>query len=125
MVGWAEDAVEARHQNNSITYVLPEEGTMIWGDTFVLPVNSHHKYTAEIFLNFLLRPEISAQIVNENRYANANEAAYPFIDPAIINDPIIFPGAETIKKAEWYLPLSPAGEKLYADIWQRFTTDDK
>ena len=120
MVGWAEDAVKARQVNKSITYILPEEGTMFWGDTYVLPANSPRKYTAELFLNFLLRPEISAQIVNENHYATTNEAAYPFIDPEIINDPIVFPRAETIQKADWYLPLSPAGETLYAGIWERF-----
>ena len=120
MVGWANDAYQARQENESIAYILPDEGTMFWGDTFVILSNSPRKYTAEVFLNFLLRPEISAQIVNDNHYANANEAAYPFINPEIINDPIIFPPAETIKKADWYLPLSPAGEKLYAETWERF-----
>jgi spermidine/putrescine transport system substrate-binding protein len=120
MVGWADDALQARQQNQAISYVLPEEGTLLWGDTFVIPANSPRKYTAEHFLNFLLRPEVSAQIVNENHYAIANEAAYALIDPEIINNPIVFPPGEVIKKADWYLPLSPAGEKLYADIWERF-----
>ncbi len=120
MIGWGNDVVEAAQQNAAIAYVLPVEGTLLWGDTFVIPANSPSKYTAELFLNFLLRPEISAQIVNEIHYANANEAAYSLINPEILNNPIIFPPAEIIKKADWYLPLSPAGEKLYAEIWERF-----
>lgn len=122
MVGWPQDGYQARQKNAAITYVLPEESKVFWGDTFVIPANSLNKYTAEVFLNFLLRPEISAQIVNEIYYANANEAAYPFIKPEILNDPIIFPPAETIQKADWYMPLGPGGEKLYADIWQHFLT---
>ena len=120
MVGWGDDALNAKQENNSITYILPEEGTLLWGDAFVIPTNSPNKYTAELFLNFLLRPEIGAQIVNENHYAIANEAAYSLINPEIFKDPIIFPPAEVIQKADWYLPLSPAGEKLYANIWERF-----
>jgi spermidine/putrescine transport system substrate-binding protein len=120
MVGWPKDALEAQRQNKAITYVLPAEGASLWGDAFVIPANSPRKYTAEVFLNFLLRPEIGAQIVNENLYATANQAAYPFIKPEILNNPIIFPSADTMKRADWYLPLSPAGDKLYADIWQRF-----
>lgn len=123
MVGWGNDAVSAKQENDAITYVLPEEGTLLWGESFVISANSSHKDTAELFLNFLLRPEISAQIVNENHYATANEAAYPLINPEIINDQIIFPPAETIKKADWYLPLSPTGEKLYAKIWERFLAE--
>jgi spermidine/putrescine transport system substrate-binding protein len=120
MVGWANDAQQAKEENESITYVLPEEGTLLWGDAFVIPANSTRKYTAEVFLNFLLRPEISAQIVNENHYATANEAAYPLIDPGILNDQLIFPPVGVFKKEDWYLPLSPAGEKSYARIWERF-----
>ena len=123
MIGWADDALLAKEKNEAITYILPEEGTMLWGDTFVISANSTEKHTAELFLNFLLRPEISAQIVNEIHYANANEAAYPFINPEIFNNPIVFPPAETVQKADWYLPLSPAGEKLYAEIWERFLAE--
>jgi spermidine/putrescine transport system substrate-binding protein len=120
MVGWADDALQAREANQAITYVLPEEGAMVWGDNFVIPANSPHKYTAEVFLNFLLRPEISAQIVDENYYATANEAAHAFIDPKILNDPVIFPSNDVLKTAEIYLPLSPQAEEFYQQIFERF-----
>jgi spermidine/putrescine transport system substrate-binding protein len=120
LLGWPGDALYAQEQSQAIQYVLPDEGTMLWGDRFVISAESPNKYTAEVFLNFLLRPEIGAQIVNENHYAIANEAAYSLINPEIFKNPIIFPPAEVIQKADWYLPLSPAGEKLYAEIWERF-----
>jgi spermidine/putrescine transport system substrate-binding protein len=119
-VGWAYDARLGRQTNPAIRYVLPEEGSMLWGDNFVVPSNSPHVYTAEVFINFLLRPEISAQIVNESYYPIPNDAAQPFIDPDILADPIIYPNASDLKNAEVSLPLSPQGEKLYDDIWKRF-----
>jgi spermidine/putrescine transport system substrate-binding protein len=120
LVGWAEDVLEGQEENEAIVYILPEEGTLLWGDNFAIPANSPHKYTAEVFLNFLLRPEISAQITNENCYATPNEAAYPFIDPDILNNPVIFPPNEDLKNAEVFLSHSPEGDALWAEIWERF-----
>jgi spermidine/putrescine-binding protein len=92
----------------------------LWGDNFVIPANSPRKHTAEVFLNFLLRPEISGRIANENYYPMANEAATPFIDPEILNNPVIYPSNKDLRNAEILLPLSAEGEKLYAEIWERF-----
>lgn len=123
MVGWGNDALQARRENPAVTYILPEEGTLLWGQSFVIPANSPQKEVAELFLNFLLRPEISAQIASQNHYATANQASYQFIEPDIFNDPIVFPPADMIKESDWYLPLSPAGEELYNRIWEHFMKD--
>ena len=119
-MGYALDALAGREKNDHITYVLPKEGALMWGDTFVIPANSSRKYTAEVFLNFVLRPDINAQIANANRYATPNEPARAFILPEILNDPVIFPPNQDIKRAELELPISAEGQKLYDDIWQQF-----
>lgn len=120
-MGYAGDVVTGREQNPAITYVLPKEGGLMWNDTFIIPANSPNQHTAELFLNFLLRADINAKIANENLYATPNEAAYPFIDPDILNNPVIFPSNNDLVKAELILPLSSKGQKLYDDIWERFT----
>ncbi len=122
-VGWAFDAVTGREENEAIVYVLPKEGSILWGDNLVVSANSPHKYTAQLFLDFILRPSISAQIVNELYYASANQAAQPFIDPEILKDPLIFPPAEALQKAEIGQPLTPTGQKLWDDIWARFMAE--
>ncbi len=119
-LGWSEDVWLAQAENENIVYVLPEEGTILWGDNFVIPANSPNKYTAELFLNFLLRPQISAQIVNGNYYPMANEAAREFIDPEILNDPVVYPTNDEMKNATLLLPLSSAGQELYNEIWAQF-----
>ncbi len=120
--GWAGDVLRARDRNLDVRYVLPAEGSIQWGDNFVIPAASRRKQTAEAFINFLLRPEISAQVVNEQHYATANEAAYPFINPRILNDPVIFPPVADIQRAEVIMPLSAAGQALHEHIWQRYLT---
>ena len=123
-MGYANDVLAGRERNEAIHYVLPVEGALLWGDTFVIPANSPRKHTAEVFIDFLLRGDISAQIANANRFATPNEAALPFIDPALLKDPVVFPTNQDLQKAELMLPLSPAGEKLYDHIWAQFMAAD-
>ena len=118
--GWNGDALAAREQYPSIEYVLPEEGTMLWADTFVISASSQNQYTAEVFLNFILRPEISAQIVETYYYPSANEAARMFIDPVVSNDPLVYPQPDYLRANDFYLPLSETGGRLYAQIWASF-----
>jgi len=121
-MGYASDVLTGMELNSSISYVLPEDGALLWNDTFVIPANSQNKVTAELFLNFLMRADINARIVNENGYATPNEAAYPFIEPDLLNNLMIFPLNDDLVKTELILPLSPEGQKLYDEIWGRFTT---
>jgi spermidine/putrescine transport system substrate-binding protein len=120
-MGYAIDVLEGSEQNPSISYILPKEGALLWNDTFIIPANSPNKYTAELFVNFLMRADINAKIANENLYASPNEAAYPFIDPDVLNNPLIFPPNEELINAELILPLTPEGQGLYDEIWERFT----
>lgn len=120
MYGWAGDVMRARARNLDIRYIVPAEGSIQWCDNFVIPAASPHKRTAELFIDFLLRPEIAARIANELYYATPNEAAFPFIKPEILNDPVIFPPIEDIRRAEVIMPLSPVGQALHEQIWQRY-----
>jgi spermidine/putrescine transport system substrate-binding protein len=118
--GWAYDAWVARESGLPIEYILPAEGTYLWGDNFVIPANSPNQYTAELFLNFLLRPEISAQIINESSYAMPNEPAERFVDPDVLSDPLVYPPTSALQNAEVVMPLNAEGQNLYEDAWARF-----
>ena len=120
MYGWSGDMLRARDRGLDVRYVVPADGSFQWSDTFVIPRTSQNKSTAELFINFMLRPEISAQIANELYYPTPNEQAYPFIRPEILNDPVIFPPKDQLLRAEVILPLSPSGQALHDSIWQRY-----
>jgi spermidine/putrescine transport system substrate-binding protein len=119
-VGQADDVIVGREQTPAITYILPAEGAILWGDNWTIPANSPRKEAAERLIDFFLRPEISAQITNETYYWLPNDAAPPFVEPEIRSNPAVFPPAQDLKNAEILLPLSAEGEALYEQIWQRF-----
>ncbi len=121
--GYAEDYLDARNDNPAVTYVLPMEGTALWGESYAIAVAGRHRRNAERFINFLLRPEVTAQIINDKKYAQPNDAALPLVKSELCNNPVVFPDDQTLRNGSIILPLSPEGKKLYADIWSRFMAE--
>jgi spermidine/putrescine transport system substrate-binding protein len=119
-LGWAADAIEGRRLNPDIHYILPEEGAMMWGENFVIPVGSLNPRTAEVLINYFLQPKVSAQITNLSFYATPNQAARDYILPEILNDPLIFPSNAILQKTEILLPISAEGQKIFDEAWARF-----
>ncbi len=119
-LAWSYDLLTALESGGSVEFIIPKEGGLLWGDNLVIPANSPNKYTAEVFINYLMRPEVNARIANYIYSATANQAAMEFIDPEILEDVSIFPTEETIRRSEIILPLSVEGEALHAAIWERF-----
>ena len=63
---------------------VPQEGGTGWFDTMAIPKGAPHKFTAEVFMNYMLRPEVAANNSNTNGYATANQIAVEkYIDPQL------------------------------------------
>ncbi len=114
--GWSGEFAKARLENPDIRYIIPQEGGVIWADNLAILKSSKNKELAEKFVDFLLRPEINAKIVNFLRYPSTNEAARAYILPEILNDPGIYPSEEILAKLEWLRDLGEATE-LYERVW--------
>ncbi len=88
----AERAEEAGN-GNVIVYTIPKEGAALWFDMLAIPQGAPNVENAHTLINFLLRPEIIADITNYVWYANPNAAADQFVDPDILSDESIYPTA--------------------------------
>jgi spermidine/putrescine-binding protein len=86
-------------------YFVPEEGGVIWVDTMAIPANAPHPCTAHTFINFILDAQNGATLTNYNFYGSPNTAAEPYIDPAILDDPSIYPPEEVRQKLEFIADL--------------------
>ena len=116
--GYSGDMVMARAEVPGIQYVLPREGAMFWTDNMVIPVRARSRYTAEVFINFVLDAEHGAALSNYTRFATPNHAALPMVDSALRNDPAIFPAAEVRARLEILRDLG-AEARLYDAVWTR------
>ena len=88
-------------ENENVEYFIPKEGGFIWVDNLLIPIGAQHKYTAEVFINYILRPDVSSKIANYNWYANTNEAAKEFTNPEILQDASLYPSDEVKKNLEF------------------------
>lgn len=116
---WGAEAALAQKQNKNIKAFFPKEGMYIWQDNFVIPKGAVNKKNAELFINFLLEPQVSAEISKEFPYENPNIAARQYIDKTTLDNPAVYTTKNEVEKAERLKDLGDS-TKLYDKIWIEF-----
>ncbi|MEO1689506.1 MAG: spermidine/putrescine ABC transporter substrate-binding protein PotF, partial [Pseudomonadota bacterium] len=102
--------------------IIPEEGTITWFDMMGIPSDAPHPQNAHLFLDYLMRPEVTAGITNYVWYANANVPSLAMVDDEITSDPAIFPSDEV--KAKLFPPqvYGPRQDRVLNRIWTSLKT---
>jgi putrescine transport system substrate-binding protein len=127
-MSWSGDYAQAMARATEVgakvnlDYYVPREGAVYWFDSVYIPADAPHPDNAHRFLNYLLRPEVIAAVSNETRYANANRASIPFLDPAVANDPATYPSAEERARAAIGFIHGPKDERRRTRAWSRVKT---
>ena len=103
-LGWAGDINIARGRaaengnGDEIEALLPSIGGLIFFDNLAIPKDAKHPNNALAFIDYFLRPEVSASLTNELGYATANKASLANVKPAIASDKTVFPDAADLQK---------------------------
>lgn len=113
--------LEAKNPQN-IVYVIPEEGSFLWIDVMAIPKDARHPQNAHAFINFILRPDIMAEITNYTRTANAVPASNPFIEKEILQAPGIYPARTIVSKLIVTGPKPPQYARLLLRAWTKIKT---
>lgn len=109
---WSGDYATARNRaaeagvEINLAYYIPKTGAPAWVDCMCIPSDAKNVDNAHAFLEFLLQPKVIAGCTNFINYANANLPAKEFVNPEILNDPAIYPNAETMKRLWIPKPLT-------------------
>jgi spermidine/putrescine transport system substrate-binding protein len=118
-MSWSGDVVQLTADNPKLVWNLPESGGDIWTDNMLIPKGGD-VYTASTFMNFVYDPKIAAQIAAYVNYITpvkgAKEEAAK-IDPALANNPLIFPDAATLAKVKIF-DSEALSNQDYAEKWQ-------
>ena len=103
-LGWAGDINIARARaienknGNDIQTLLPSTGGLIFFDNLAIPKDAKRPNNAHAFINYFLKPDVSAALTNELGYATANKASLANVKPDIAKDPAVFPDAANLQK---------------------------
>jgi spermidine/putrescine transport system substrate-binding protein len=118
-ISWSGDVVQLTVDNPKLTWNLADSGGDIWTDNMEIPTGGD-AYTASTFMNFVYDPKIAAQIAAYVNYVSpvkgAKEEAAK-IDPALADNPLIFPDDETLSKTVIF-DSEALNNQDYLEKWQ-------
>ncbi|MGD9340507.1 MAG: polyamine ABC transporter substrate-binding protein [Chromatiales bacterium] len=126
--GWSGDVLQAKARAQEaqngvrIEYVIPREGALLWVDTLAIPVGALNVDNAHRFIDYLMRPEVIAEISNYVQYANGNAASLRLLDPAVRDDPGIYPPPEVRAKLFPNKVTPPRLDRVATRVWTQVKT---
>jgi putrescine transport system substrate-binding protein len=127
-MSWSSDYALSRARaravgvNVNLAFTVPKEGANQNFTSLLIPVGAPHPEAAYQFINFILRPEVIAEITNEIYYGNDNIASRPLVNPGILNDPTLYPTAEIEARLFRASEASAATERIRTRTWTRVKT---
>ena len=122
-MGWSGDvflAADEAADGVEAWYSIPSEGTVIWFDMMAIPADAKNVENAHKFINYILRPQVAADITNYVWYSNPNKAANELVDPEIFEDPAIYPDEATLSMLFADTADSPKKSKLSTKYFNKF-----
>jgi len=108
----AAKAARAAGVDIDMRYAVPVEGASLWVDGLYIPADAQHVENAYIFINYLARADVAADITNDVDYANANAASWELLDEDTLNNPAVFPDEENWERMFTIRMGDPAQERM-------------
>ena len=120
---WSGDVLQAADRASEsgngvqIEYRIPKEGTLMWFDMLAIPADAPNPGNAHKFLNYILKPEVIAEISNKVNFANANIPSKSLIKADSLNNPDIYPEEELMSKLFLAKILPPDIDRVMTRQW--------
>lgn len=102
-----------------IAYVIPKEGGNLWFDMLAIPKDAGNVKQAHAFINYLLKPEVIAQVSDSVGYANPNPKAGELMDQSVRKDEAVYPAQEIVDKLYVNSELPPKIQRLMTRSWTK------
>ncbi len=127
-MSWSSDYALSRARaravgvNLNLAFTVPKEGANQTFSSLLIPVGAPHPEAAYAFINFILRPDVIAEISNSIYYGNDNIASRPLVDPRILNDVTLYPTPDVEARLYRSAEVSAATERIRTRTWTRIKT---
>lgn len=118
VIGWSGDILTL---GDDFGFALPESGATLWTDNMLIPSTSTHKKNAEQLMNFYYEPAIAAEVAAYINYlcpVTGAKEAMADIDPALADNPFIFPSEEKLNASFVFMELTPEQNEAYQRDFQ-------
>ena len=115
---YSGEAEYTREENENLEYVIPEEGTNVWIDGWVVTKASRHKENAMKWIDFMCRPDIALMNFEYIYYSTPNVAAMELMDEDLLENEVLFPDLSQYDNLEAFDYLGEEGDALYFEYWK-------
>lgn len=113
-------AADMMWENEDLEFSVPEEGSNLWFDNFVIPKTASNIDGAHAFINFMLDAEVSAQNTDYVGYSTPNAAAMELLDEEVVTDERFYPPEEIREHLEVYENLGLEWTGKYSEYFLEF-----
>ena len=130
---YAGDCLVMMQENENLDFYYPNEGTNIFIDSMCIPESSKNPGAAELFINFMLDPDIATANANYICYASPSAAVreHPDYDYSIENDERYYHYLYTLPESysenpelmQYYHLLDDATQARLNSLWARLGVD--
>jgi spermidine/putrescine transport system substrate-binding protein len=122
-------AVQVRAQVDdpeNIKWIDPAPGPLFATDAFVIPANAAHPNTARLFIDYMLRPEVSAANVAFNGYPMGTVSGLAAFSELVVDDPAISVTVADLEKAKeedrFIFDIGDEGREKWSAAWTEVKT---
>ena len=119
---YSADAVEVIKENPDLRYVVPLSGSSLWADTLVIPKAAPNAKAGYAWINFLLQPNIAAQVSERLSFATPVRSAFFELPAEVREDPALFPSEEVVARCEGIRPVEDENEALFESYWEQLAS---
>ena len=116
------DDLKEKPETADTKYVIPEDDTLFWMDTWVIFKNPPHPNSAYAWLNFIQDPAVQAKETVTNRYATANLEAIKLVPKELLNNPTVFVPPDVLASGKLEGAQDVSTDPLRVEIWEEFSS---
>ena len=115
-VVYSGDAQYAIEKNESLVYVVPEEGSNIWVDGMCIPKGSKNVEGAMKFIDFMCREDVAAMNFDYIYYCSPIQAVVDGLDEEEAAQSTINPSEDVVSRCEYFNDVEDV-MSLYENVW--------
>jgi putrescine transport system substrate-binding protein len=125
-IGYSGDAMIARRMAQEggtkqiIEYAFARESVPFYIDSLVIPADSPNAAGAQVFINYVMRPQVSADVTRYIGFASANAAALPLLPAAVRGNAAVYPPPDVRQRFELQRVYAADEIRSFSRAWLQF-----
>ena len=114
---YAGDYLTMSADNEDLAFAFPKEGTNQFADAMCIPKGCVNKAAAELFINFMCEPLVSAENCGYVGYSTPISEAKLYMDEEMVTNEVAYPSEEILANTEVFVNLSDDANKMLDMLW--------